>query len=165
MLVAFVTPWIIFYITVGSGFIKLFTYVIQSSSIKMLGFYCEIFVILKCCMKIFLTWLLSVYKKRCYYCVPEGQSYHRSFITYQAARSLESILLLQFQHTLFQSTVLNCWPPASMQALTSSENYFSIKDKAQSWNVNNISLKLALLLLKLKLVALCFLFFSFPQIT
>jgi len=41
------------YITVDSGFIKLFIYVIQS--IKMLGFYREIFVILKYCMKIFLT--------------------------------------------------------------------------------------------------------------
>lgn len=89
MLVAFVTPWIILYITVDSGFIKLFTYVIQSTSIKMLGFYCEIFVILKYCMKILLTWLLIIYTKRCYYCVPEGESCHRSFITYQACSCKE----------------------------------------------------------------------------
>ena len=37
MLEVFVASWITFHITVGSGFIKLFTYVIQSSSIKMLG--------------------------------------------------------------------------------------------------------------------------------
>ena len=147
MLEALVTPWIIFYITVDLGFIKLFTYVTQSSSIKMLGFYCETFVILKYCMKIFLTWLLSVYTKKCYYCVPEGESCYRGFITYQAwsCKELESIFVLQFQHTLFHSTVWNCWPPASMHVLTLSENYFSIKDKAHSWNVNNISLKLAFL--------------------
>lgn len=139
------TPWTILYITVYSGFIKQFTYVIQSSSIKMLGFYCEIFVILKYCMKIFLTWLFSIYTKRCYYCVPEGESCHRSFITYQAwsckefrisfSPAVPTYLISQHSLELLASSFL--------QVLTPSENYFSIKVKAQSWNVNNISLKLA----------------------
>jgi hypothetical protein len=153
----------IFHITVGSGLIKMFTYVIQSSSDKMLGLLLwNIFHLQILHWRSFLFDYLLFIQRGLIIVSLRMTAVTGTSITFEACscQELESVSLLQFQHALFHSRVLNCWLPASKQALHLLTIISQYKIKILSWNINNISLKLALLLLQLKWVSLHFLYFS-----